>query len=155
MSKLKEVGNVALGITVFLAILSIPILVIGGSKWAADNLLQPLTTIGGIALVVDILILLPLSIFSRLRSFTGNAIVISSYLFGLITWLFGFILTWQLWGGWAVALGVIMFGGAVVPFALLAVLFKGMWGLLITLLVMVTITLVSRIGGAAIAELGA
>lgn len=153
--KIKEIGGIALGVVIFLAVLAVPALFIMGSAWAATHLLDPLIIAGWIAVAVDVLILLPLSLFRGLRAFTGTTIFISSFLFGLVTWLLGFILTYALWGLWAVIIGILFFGGAVVPFALLATLFKGMWDPFFTVLILFALTFGSRIAGAYIAESGA
>jgi O-antigen/teichoic acid export membrane protein len=152
--KIAEFSNMIFGVVIFLAFLSIPVLLILGSTWAAKNLLQPLIVLGWIAIAIDILILLPLSIFKGLRSYTGTAIFISSFIFGLVTWLLGFILTYAIWGLWAVVAGVLLFGGAVVPFALLATLFNGMWEPFFTVLILAALTFGSRIIGMLIAERG-
>ena len=152
--KIAEFSSMIFGIVIFLAILSIPILLILGSTWAAKNLLQPLIVIGWIVVAIDILILLPLSLFKGLRGFTGTAIFISSFLFGLVTWLLGFILTYAIWGLWAVIAGVLFFGGAVVPFALFATLFNGMWEPFFTVIILVALTFGARIIGILIAERG-
>ena len=131
-----------------------PILLILGSTWAAKNLLQPLIVLGWIVVAIDILILLPLSLFKGLRGFTGTAIFISSFLFGLVTWLLGFILTYAIWGLWAVIAGVLFFGGAVVPFALIATLFNGMWEPFFTVIILAALTFGARIIGLLIAERG-
>jgi len=47
--------------------------------------------------------------------------------FGLFLWVLGLIPTYHLWGGLAVFLGLFLFGVGVVPVAMLATLFKGMW----------------------------
>ena len=150
--KLKKVSTAGLGIVIFLAILCIPALFILGSTWAATRLLQPLIAIGWLAVAVIVVVLLPLSVFRPLRGFTGTTIFISSFLFGLITWLLGFVLTYALWGFWAVLIGIMFFGGAVVPIALLATLFKGMWVPFFTVLVLLVVTFGSRVIGMLIAE---
>ena len=150
--KIKGASGIAFGFVIFLAILSIPALFILGSAWAAKHLLEPLIIVGWGAVAIDVVILLPLSLFRGLRGFTGTAIVISSYIFGLVTWLLGFILTYALWGVWAVVIGILFFGGTVVPFALLATLFKGMWDPFFTVLVLLVLTFGSRIAGIYIAE---
>ncbi|MBP8237448.1 MAG: hypothetical protein KAX63_07005 [Pseudomonas sp.] len=152
--KIAEFSSMIFGVVIFLAILSIPILLILGSTWAAKNLLQPLIVLGWIVVAIDILILLPLSLFKGLRGFTGTAIFISSFLFGLVTWLLGFILTYAIWGLWAVIAGVLFFGGAVVPFALLATLFNGMWEPFFTVIILVALTFGARFIGILIAERG-
>ena len=152
--KIAEFSSMIFGVVIFLAILSIPILLILGSTWAAKNLLQPLIVLGWIVVAIDILIFLPLSLFKGLRGFTGTAIFISSFLFGLVTWLLGFILTYAIWGLWAVIAGVLFFGGAVVPFALLATLFNGMWEPFFTVIILVALTFGARFIGILIAERG-
>jgi hypothetical protein len=122
-----------------------------GSTWAAKHLLQPLIVIGWIAVSLDLLLLLPLSIFRKIRGFTGNLIFISSFVFGLVTWLTSFILTYALWGFWGVLIGVLLFGGAVVPFALLATMFESMWEPFFTVLVLLIVTFGSRTAGMLIA----
>lgn len=152
MEKAKEFGGLMLGLMVFVAILCIPLVFLVGSVWAAKHLLQPLIVIGWFAVAIDVFILLPLSIFRRIRGFTGGAIIISSFFFGAVTWLLGFILTYALWGVGAVVIGILLFGGAVVPFAMLATIFEGMWEPFFTIVVMLILTFGSRVLGAFIAE---
>ena len=150
--KLKQLSQMALGFVIILALLCIPVFFILGSKWAAEHLLQPLIAIGWFLLAIEILILIPLSIFRWFRSFTGSTIFIFSFVFGLITWLVSFVLTYYLWGAWAVIAGILFLGGAVVPFALLATLFKGMWLPFFTVLILLLVTFGSRILGIFIEE---
>ena len=137
-----------------MAILALPFVFIKGALWASNNLLPPLFTAGWVALAVVLLLLLPLSLFRRLRGFTGGSIFLSSYLFGLICWLFGFVVTYHLWGAWAVIAGLLFLGGGVVPIGMVAALFKAEWQVLITLIVLTVLTFGTRLGGVAIAEGG-
>jgi len=152
--KLKSLGGLAFGVAGVICVLAIPVIFFYGVVWAAKNMLEPLVVAGWIALALDVLVLLPLSIFKGLRGFAGGAIFISSYIFGAITWLLSFVLTWALWGGWAVVIGILLFGGAVVPFALLATLFKGMWEPFFSVLILFVLTFGSRIAGIAIVGSG-
>lgn len=149
--KLKSLGTLAFGGAILIGILAVPVIFFYGVVWASKNLLMPLIAVGWVIFAFDLLILLPLSLFRGLRGFTGGAIFISSYIFGLITWLLSFVLTWALWGGWAVVIGILLFGGAVVPFALLATLFKGMWEPFFSVLGLFVLTFGARIGGIVIA----
>ena len=106
--KLKSFGSLAFGATIFVGLLAIPVILFLGIAWAAKHLLQPLIIVGWIAIAIDLAILMPLSGFRKFRGFTGGAIFISSFIFGLITWLLSFVLTWLLWGGWAVVVGVLL-----------------------------------------------
>ncbi|MDO2232276.1 hypothetical protein Q2448_24070, partial [Escherichia coli] len=60
-----------------------------------------------------------------------------------------------LWGGFWAILGMVLLGGAVVPFALLASAFKGMWTLFFIVVGLLVITWGARIIGMLIAESGA
>lgn len=149
---LKNIGTFVLGIVVVLAVFSLPVMFLLGATWAAKNLLKPLIMVGWVFLAFDLLILLPASLIPRARGVTGTVIFISSFIFCLITWLLGFILTYSLWGLWAVILGILLFGGAVVPFAILATFFNGLWQALIALIILLGLTLVSRLVGISVAD---
>jgi hypothetical protein len=151
---LKKIGGALFGVVVLVGFLALPVVFILGSTWAAEHLLSPLIVIGWLAVALDVVILLPLSIFKRFRGFTGSVIFISSYVFGLVTWLLGFVLTYSLWGLGAVIIGILFLGGGVVPMALLATMFKGLWDPFFTLLVLVVITFASRGIGISIASSG-
>jgi hypothetical protein len=60
----------------------------------------------------------------------------------------------MLLGIWAVIVGVVILGVGVVPIALLATLFNGLWGGFLPLLILVVLTLGLRVGGLLIAESG-
>lgn len=154
VDKLKEMAGMAFGFFVFIAILSLPLVFIMGAAWASKNLLGPLIIVGWILLAINIVIFLPLSIFKRLRGFTGGSIFFSSFLFGLVAWLLGFILTYSIWGAWAVVIGILFLGGGVVPIALLATAINGYWDPFLTLLVVSVLTFGARIIGLLIAESG-
>lgn len=63
------------------------------------------------------------------------------------------VVTQHLWGMWAVVLGLVMFGGAVVPFAMLASLFAGEWSALGLVVGLFGVTWIARFGGGAICAL--
>lgn len=150
--RFKSVGSCAVGLVFLVGIFAIPVVFLLGVEWAAKHLLQPLMMAGWIALAIDVLLLIPLSIFKRFRGFTGIAIFISSYIFGLVTWLLSFTITYILWGSWPAALGVLLFGGTVVPFAILATIFSGRWYELVTVLILFTLTWGVRFLGFVIEE---
>jgi hypothetical protein len=154
VEKLKEMAGMAFGFLILVAVLSLPLVFIMGAAWASKNLLGPLVVIGWVLLVINIVILLPLSIFKRLRGFAGGGIYFSSFVFGLVAWLLGFILAYSIWGAWAVVVGILFLGGGVVPIALLATAMNGYWDPFFTLLVATILTFAARIIGMLIAESG-
>lgn len=154
VEKLKEMAGMAFGFLILVAILSLPLVFIMGAAWASKNLLGPLIVLGWVLLAINIVILLPLSIFKRLRGFVGGGIYFSSFAFGLVAWLLGFILTYSIWGAWAVFIGILFLGGGVVPIALVATAINGHWDLFFTLLVVTVLTFAARITGMLVAESG-
>ena len=97
---------------------------------------------------IDLIILIPLSFFRKARRFSGTVIMYSSYLFGLQLWLSGLMVTLQIWGVWAAIIGLLLLGVGVIPIALIATLFNGLWNEFIQLLLSVIIVFGSRILGA-------
>jgi len=72
------------------------------------------------ALGFCVAILLPLSIFRKLRKHTGKAIYQASFLIGLTTWFLGATITLATWGWLALTIGLFLFGLGVVPLGILA-----------------------------------
>src|SRR5438046_9731864 len=53
--------------------------------------------------------------------------MIVSYVFGATLWVWSLLLTYTLWGGFWLFIGLFMAGVGVVPLAMIATFFKGMW----------------------------
>jgi hypothetical protein len=144
---LDVIKYIALPFGVAIAFVISAIIFFKGAVWASMHILPPLISIGWIVLAIVLLILLPLSVFRRLRSLTGAGIYLASYLFGLICWLVGLVVAYMLWGLWAVIIGVLFLGIGVVPLGMLAALFKGEWYMLIVLVVLAALTFGARFLG--------
>jgi len=125
--KIKGAGWVVLGLGFFVLIALLIGLFIHGGAWLGAKVYPWLVSISSIALVITALILLPLSFIRRTRGFASVSLMGTSYVFGLSLWVWGLLLTYHLWGAWAVFLGLFFLGFGVVPIAMLATLFKGMW----------------------------
>lgn len=129
-NKLKDAGMWLLGIVALLAILAILAVFLVGTQWLSDRLLPWFSFASILALAFVLFVVLPLSIFRRCRGFAAIASLITSYVLGATLWMWAFLLTLALWGTWAVVFGLLMMGVGVVPMAMLATLFKGMWSIL-------------------------
>jgi len=102
-----------------------------------------------IALALAIFVLLPLSIWRKTRGVAGLGLVITSYLFGLTTWLLGAAVTFGSFGWFGLIIGLLVLGVGVVPLAIIGAIFKlDNGGLAAILFVMVVVTLLARFGGA-------
>jgi hypothetical protein len=150
VNALKTAGIGALSVAITLAALALPVLFINGGLWAAERLLPLLVWIGWIVVALDLLALLA-SIIPHVRPVTGTGLLLSSYLFGAILWLFALVLTYHLWGLFAVVVGLFIMGIGVVPIAMLATLFKGAWEQLVILLALTALTFGTRLAGIAVA----
>lgn len=153
--RLKKIGWTVAGIALFVLVLVVPVLLLQGAVWASENLLPLLMFVAVFVFAVDVAVLLPLSAVRGLRTFTGAGLQWSSILFGITTWLSGFIVTLDLWGWFAVVLGLFMFGVGVVPMGMVASVFNGAWPNFFWLGVMISVTFGTRLVGMAISESGA
>jgi len=143
-NKLKDAGTWLLGIVALLAILAIPALFLVGAEWLSERLLAWFIFASTLALAFVVFVALPLSVFRRCRRFSAIATLVDSYVFGGTLWMWALLLTLALWGTWAVVIGLFMMGVGVVPIAMLATLFKGMWSILGQLVVLIFLTFGSR-----------
>jgi len=124
---LSNIGTYILVIIIVLVIIGLPILFIWGGAWLADKILPWLTVLSFIVFVFNLIILCPLAIIPPTRQWAGIGFYISSYIFGITGWFMGLLLTWTLWGGLAVIIGLLIVGIGVVPMAMIATLLNGMW----------------------------
>ncbi|GED43678.1 hypothetical protein [Cobetia marina] len=147
-------GGAALGTLMFVAFLSLPVIFYLGLEKSLNYVLPWLINLAWICLGLVALILGPLSAFKRLRTFTGTSIYLTSFVFGLLLFVFSLLTTWSLWGGFWAVIGLIGLGGLIVPFALLASSFNSLWlgvGIIFALLIL---TWGTRLAGLAIADNG-
>jgi hypothetical protein len=154
MGFISTVGSILLNLVFLAAALMLPAFYLLGAERSTTYILQPLSVAAWVALFFTIILLLPLSMFKKLRPYTGAGIYMASHVFGLAGWAMGFIGTWILWSGWAAIGGTVLLGGAVVPFALVASAIEGLWTSFFLLLGLTALTFISRVVGLAIAESG-
>lgn len=126
-STISSIGTYALGLVVLIAVIAIPVVFIFGAAWVGVRVLPWLMWLCFWGVGFNILILLPLALIPPTRGWAGLGFYLSSYAFGLTGWFMGLLLTWSLWGLVAVILGLVIMGVGVVPIAIVATLFNGMW----------------------------
>ena len=102
-----------------------------------------------LALAVAIFVLLPLTIWRKTRGAVGAGLLITSYIFGLTTWLLSAAVTFGSFGWFGLIIGLLFLGLGVVPLAIIGAIFKlDNGGLALVLFVMVVVTFGARFGGA-------
>jgi|HigsolmetaAR206D_1030411.scaffolds.fasta_scaffold08920_3 hypothetical protein len=149
---LGAIGGLALMLAIAAVGIAIVIAFILGGVWVSKHLLPWLTVTSFVVFAIVIFVLLPLAIPRATRGFSSISMLIASYVFGATLWMFGLLLTYFTWGVVAVIIGLVFFGVGVVPIALLATLFKGMWGPFFTLILLAIATYGCRIGAMSLAE---
>jgi len=138
-SILSSIGIYALGLIGLAVAVMIATLFIVGAELACSTILPWLMRLCVWAFAFNIVILTPLALIPPTRRWAGLGFFISSYVFGLTGWSMGLLLTLDLWGVFAVVIGLFLLGIGVVPIAMLATLFNGMWielGLLVLAVVL-------------------
>lgn len=152
METLKNIGSFILYI-LFLAALGILIFLF--IKWGANAAVVVIPYVNwasGIVFTICLFILLPMAIFKKTRGAAGVGLFIGSYIFGLSTWLAGFLITYSLWGILGVVIGVFLAGIGVVATAIIALIIHAEWTLLGIMLINVLLVIGSRILGVYLAE---
>lgn len=149
---LKAIGGFLIWILVLVGVSLLAFLIIKGGAWLSDKLYPWVVGLAAIAFAILVFILLPLAAFKKTRGVSGTGIFICSYAFGLSLWVWSFLITYTLWGGFGLFLGLMLGGIGVVPLAMLATLFKGMWAILGQLALIALITFGTRVLGLFIAS---
>jgi len=144
---LKIIGGFALWIAFAIFGILVAIFFINGGIWLSEKLLPILSVVSTYTLLICISILVPLSIFQPTRIVSGGGLAIASYVFGASLWMSSLLLTYELWGVTGVLIGLVFAGVGVVPIALLATAFKGMWPIFFELLLAIVATFGSRLLG--------
>ena len=144
---LQNIGWVILGFAFLAGFILLSALFLYGALWVSSKLYPWLVAVSGITMAITFFVLLPNAIFSAIPRFAGTGMVIASYVFGANLWVWSLLLTYVLWGGWALFIGLFMFGVGIVPIAMLATLFKGMWSTLGELVLLTALTFGIRLWG--------
>lgn len=145
MNAIKTAGTVILGIAVFLCLLFLTTFLINGTAFIADKLLPYLITASNVVLGLCIVILLPLSVFRVSRIVALWGFFIASYIFGLGVWMYGFLVTYQFWGGTGIFIGLLLGVVGVVPLGIIAAALHGIWYYVGELIFGVAITYGARV----------
>lgn len=143
----KSIGGGVIVLFAIVAIVLIPVLLIRGGVWLGALLYPWLLALNGITFAITVFLFLPNAIFSSTPRFAGSGMMIASYVFGLTLWVWSLLLTYDLWGGLGLLIGLFMAGVGVVPLAMLATLVNAMWSELGQLVLLLIITFGVRVWG--------
>lgn len=151
MEALKSIGGAILGIIIFIGVLISSILLFTLGVKASVVIAPYIYLLAGILFLLNIITLLS-AIIPNARRVAGWILFISSYVYGLATWIYGLFVTLSLWGVVAIIIGLFLGGVGVVPIGMLAAMFNGQWGVFFTLLILVILTYGTRMIGSSLTE---
>ena len=140
LEKAKGFGKIAGGIAIGAAVLSIPVVLLFGASWASEKISPWLKPMFGWTLLACLLVLVPTAFFRASRGFSAIGFLCASYIFGFVLWICSFLLVLDLWGMFAVVVGLLMAGIGIVSVAILAALFHADWESLGGLAIMIGAT---------------
>lgn len=143
--KLKAIGGGALAILFMVIGITVLVFFITGGVWLSERLLPTMSVATGWAFVACLFVLVPLAVFHPTRGCAGVGLLIASYIFGLMLWMTGLLLTYSIWGFIGVFAGLFMLGVGVVFTAILAAIFNGLWSSLFLLIFLGFLTYGSRL----------
>ena len=136
---LKGAGGLVVLIGVFAISIFLIVAFIKGAEYLAVTIEPFLAKMAWPLLVLCLLVFLPLSFFKKTRSFGLSALVVASFVFGILAWMIGFIATLYFWGVFWLVVGLFMAGIGVVPMGIVASFLNHRsdiaWSLLILLMV--------------------
>lgn len=145
MERLRGLGAMLLYAAVLCALVVVGLAVFRGAGWVAARALPWSGIAFWIAAACCIFLFAPMALFRASRGASAMGLLLASYLFGVILWLWSFFVTLQLWGAVWTVIGLFFAGVGLVPFALLAAAFHGSWPLVGNLVLMLVATGVTRI----------
>jgi hypothetical protein len=91
-----------------------------------------LSGVSALTLLTCLLVALPLLIFQGARQLSAVIFSISATIFTILIWVSSVVTLFHLWGKWPTLIGVIL-GPLVVLLTAIAALFRGEWGLLLSM----------------------
>lgn len=144
--KIKNVGWGIIGFSVLVLIFLVATFILDGVSNVIENYNALISTVNN-WVTGFVVILLILSVFPKLREYTGAGIVISTFIWGATLWFFSLFVTYQLWGILGVIVGIVFLGIGVFATAFLALIFDGQAsGAFLILLSLVMIYAVRMLG---------
>ena len=124
VEKLKGLGWWVVGFSFLVLTFLVVAFFLDGISWLMENYYDLIGIINGWVFGL-IIVLIVLSIFPKIRTYTGSGITLATLIWGAIFWLFSLFITYQLWGLLGVIIGIMFFGLGVFATAFLALIFDG------------------------------
>ncbi len=138
-------GMTVVALLCFVALMFLCVLILHGVAWVIERVIPWVLAAAYLAAFVGFVVLLPLSFFHRTRAFSANGILLVSYVLGIWTWCYAFVVTYNLWGVPGIIIGFLLAGVGIVPIAIIAAMFRGEWWIVFDLLLYAGLTFGSKL----------
>ncbi len=145
MEAFKNVGSVLLGIAIIAVSLFLIALLINGMAWVSGHVLEYLITFNNIVTVVCIVLLLLGAPFRETRIVPAYGLYVASFVFGVCVWMYGFMVTYQIWGGVGVFIGLMLGVVGIVPLGIIAASLHSEWVIVAELIYGLVLTYGARV----------
>lgn len=117
---MKGIGGFVAFIGFFFLLFLILAAFIKGAEYLAVTIEPILAKLAWPLFALCLIVFLPLSFFKKTRSIGLTSLVVSSFVFGLLAWMLGFIATLYFWGVFWLIVGLFLAGIGVVPMGIVA-----------------------------------
>lgn len=144
MNAFRAVGSVMLYVALLIITMFVVILMLRGTLYVSTVIYPYLILTTSYVMPICGMILFPLSAFKRTRDVAVTGIYICSFLFGAVNWVFGFLVSYDLWGFIGIFIGLFIAGVGVVPVGAIASAWNGEWVLFWNLIIGAVITYGAR-----------
>jgi hypothetical protein len=141
----KNIGWGLLGIVIVVAMAFVAAILMNGIAWVSGHVLVYLITLNNIVTVLCIVLMLPLAPFKRTRIVPSCGLYVASFVFGVCVWVYGFMVTYAIWGGVGVFFGLILGIVGIVPLGIIAALWHSDWATAAVLIYGVGLTYGARL----------
>ncbi|MFH1310459.1 MAG: hypothetical protein ABIH85_07275 [Candidatus Omnitrophota bacterium] len=98
---LKEIGQSFIGLIMFVAMLLLPAILFLGIAKVSAFLYPIINMVASLCIIFFVVLVLPLSIFSKLRRTMATVSYFMSTIIGVGVWMFSFLTIWYVLGWWA------------------------------------------------------
>src|SRR5512137_2582605 len=93
-----------LAILVLVGLITLALMFLQGGVWLGEIAMPILKWLARITCGVVVIIFLPMAAFRQTQRIAATGLIYASALFGMTLWVWSLLLTYNLWGGWAVLL---------------------------------------------------
>jgi hypothetical protein len=112
--------------------------------WVSGHILEYLSTFNNIVTVLCIVLLMPLTLFRKTRIVPAHGLYVASFVFGVCVWVYGFMVTYEIWGGVGVFIGLMLGIVGIVPLGIIAAVWHSEWMIVAELIYGLTLTYGAR-----------